>query len=273
MALPATLWLSSTALGKVDDEHYRALVIEKAHLPVPENQSGSKRPIVESMASVGINADVTDIVHAPAPGDTRSGFVTVRLVAQVTESAQQNPKKVRASHPMGRTEAAALPDIGIFTIGGVTNVEMARLPFGGAGYHAGAFVRGVNLVENRLNEERLILVQEEVAKPMAVTVCDKLLAFESERKAVNEAIAADATKSESDRKVVRAIVRGASANIGALSLINSDIDHYFQTSIKPTNPFNVAGAFDKAACIAPRDDTDRSREANNVRIVAESKKF
>ena len=125
----------------MDDEHYRALVIEKAHLPVPENQSGSKRLIVESMASVGINADVTDIVYASAPGDTRSGFVTVRLVAQVTESAQQNSKKAWASHPIGRTEAASLPDIGIFTIGGVTNVEMARLPFGGAGYHVGAFVR------------------------------------------------------------------------------------------------------------------------------------
>ena len=125
----------------MDDEHYRALVVDKALLPHPDNQSGSKRLIVESMASVGINADVTDIVYAPAPGDTRSGFVTVRLVAQVTESAQQNSKKVWASHPLGRTEAAALPDIGIFTIGGVTNVEMARLPFSGAGYHAGSTAR------------------------------------------------------------------------------------------------------------------------------------
>ena len=244
MALPKTRRLSSTALGKVDDEHYRALVIEKAQLPHPANQSGSKRLIVESMVPVGINADVTDIVYAPAPGGTLPGFVTVRLVAQVTESAQQNSKKLWGSHPMGRSGAVALPDIGIFTIGGVTNVQMARLPFGGAGYHSGAFVRGVNLVENRLNEERLILFQEEVAKRMAVTVCDKLLAFESERKAVNEATAADATKSESDRKVARAIVRGASAKIEALSLINSGIDHYFQTFIKPLNPFNVADAFD-----------------------------
>ena len=210
---------------------------------------------------------MTGIVDAPAPGHTRSGFVTVRLVAQVTESAQQNSKQVWASHPLGRTYAAALPGIGIFTIGGVTNVEMARLPFGGTGYHAGAFVRGVNLVENRLNEERLILVQEEVAKPMmAVAVCDKLRAFESERKEVNEAIAADATKSESDRKVARAILRGANAKLEALALINSDIGHYFQTFIKPLNPFNVADAFDKAACIAPRDDTDRSRAANKVRM-------
>ena len=171
-----------------------------------------------------------------------------------------------ASHPLGRTEAVALPAIGIFTIGGVKNVEMARLPFGGAGYHVGAFVRGVNLVENRLNEERLILVQEEVSKPMAITVCDKLRAFESERKAANEVIAADASKSESDRKVARAIVEGASAKLEALALINSDIDHYFHTASKPLDPFNVAGAFDKAACIAPRDDTDRSRAANKVRM-------
>ena len=103
MALPDTLWLPSIALDKVDDENYRVLVVEKAQLPHPENQSGSKRLIVESMASVGINVDVTDIVYAPAPGDTRSGFVTIRLVAQVTESAQLNSKKVRASHPLGRT--------------------------------------------------------------------------------------------------------------------------------------------------------------------------
>ena len=32
---------------------------------------------------------------------------------------------------------------------------MSRLPFDGAGYLIGAYVRGVNLIENRLNEERL----------------------------------------------------------------------------------------------------------------------
>ena len=267
MALPKALWLPPTALGKVDDEHYRALVIEKAHLPAPENQSGSKRLIVETMASVGINTDVTGIVYAPAPGDTRPGFVTVRFVAQVTEGAQPNAKKVWASHPLGRFEAVALPDIGVFTINGVTNVEMARLPFGGAGYHIGALVRGVSMVENRLNEERLIFVQEEIVKPMAIAVCDKQRVFETERKATNEAIAADATKSESDRKVAQAIVVSASAKLEALSLINGDINRYFQTFIKPLNPFNVADAFDKTAQIAPRDDTDRSNNKSRMRIA------
>ena len=121
-------------------------------IPLPGNQSGSKRLIVESMAPVGINTDVTGVVYAPAPGDTRPEFVTVRFVAQVTEGTQPNSKKAWASHPMGCFEAAALPDIGIFTISGVTNAEMARLPFGGAGYHIGALVRGVNMVETRLNE-------------------------------------------------------------------------------------------------------------------------
>ena len=111
MAFPGTLLLTASALGKVDDDNYRALVIDKAQLPYPENQNGSKRLIVESMASVGINVDATDVVYAPAPGDTRSGFVAIRLVAQVTESAQLNSKKVWASHPLGRTEAVALPDI------------------------------------------------------------------------------------------------------------------------------------------------------------------
>ena len=54
MALPETLWLPPTSLAKVDDTNYRAFVIEKVQLPHPENQSGSKRLIVESMASVGI---------------------------------------------------------------------------------------------------------------------------------------------------------------------------------------------------------------------------
>ena len=124
---------------------------------------------------------------------------------------------------------------------------MARLPFGGAGYQVGALVRGVNLVENRLNEERLIFIQQEIVKPMVLTVCDKLRAFESERKTVNEAIAADATKVETDRKVAQAIVCNASAKLEALALIDSDVDHYFQTLIKPLNPFNVADAFDMTA--------------------------
>ena len=64
-----TLLLPASALDKVDDENYRALVIDKAQLPYPENQNGSKRLIVESMASVGINVDATDaVVYAPAPG-------------------------------------------------------------------------------------------------------------------------------------------------------------------------------------------------------------
>ena len=54
MALPETPWLPPTSLAKVDDTNYRAFVIEKVQLPHPENQSGSKRLIVESMASVGI---------------------------------------------------------------------------------------------------------------------------------------------------------------------------------------------------------------------------
>ena len=107
----------------------------------------------------------------------------------------------------------------------------------------GALVRGVNLVENRLNEERLIFVQEWVAKPMAITVCDKQRVFESERKAANEVIAADAIKSESDRKVAQAIVESTSAKLEALSLTNSDINHYFQTFIKPLNPIQCGGCF------------------------------
>ena len=58
---------------------------------------------------------------------------------------------------MGRTEASALSDIGVFTIGGTANSEIRRLPFGGAAYQIGAYVRGVSLMENRLNEERLLL--------------------------------------------------------------------------------------------------------------------
>ena len=87
MALPETLLLPASALDKVDDDNYRALLIDKAQLPHPENQNGSKRLIVDSMASVGINIDATDVVYAPAPGDTRSVFVTISLVAQVIESA------------------------------------------------------------------------------------------------------------------------------------------------------------------------------------------
>ena len=50
MAFPDTLLLPASALDKVDDENYRALVVDKAQLPYPENQNGSKRLIVESMA-------------------------------------------------------------------------------------------------------------------------------------------------------------------------------------------------------------------------------
>ena len=105
MALPKALRLSSTALGKADDEHYRALVIEKAHLPAPENQCGSKRFVVERMAPVGINADVAGIVHAPAPGDTRPGFVTVRFVAQLltTRLHLRSRHKPRGSPPRAAT--------------------------------------------------------------------------------------------------------------------------------------------------------------------------
>ena len=49
MALPETLWLSPTSLAKVDNDLYRAFVIDKVHLPHPENQSGSKRPITLDM--------------------------------------------------------------------------------------------------------------------------------------------------------------------------------------------------------------------------------
>ena len=87
MARPENLWLSPASLAKVDDDNYRAFIIDKAHLPFPENQSGSKRLIADTMMSVGIEVDPADITYAPAPGDTRSGFVTVVIVAKVTDGA------------------------------------------------------------------------------------------------------------------------------------------------------------------------------------------
>ena len=165
MARPESLWLSPASLAKVDDDNYRAFIIDKAHLPFPENQSGSKRLIADTMMSVGIEVDPVDITYAPAPGDTRSGYVTIVIVAKITDGAQLNAKKVWTSHPLARSEPVALPDIGVFTINGVTHSEMSRAPFGGAGYQIGAYVRGVNLVENRLNEERLLFVQQEMVLP------------------------------------------------------------------------------------------------------------
>ena len=50
MARPENLWLSPASLAKVDDDNYRAFIIDKAHLPFPENQSGSKRPIARTLA-------------------------------------------------------------------------------------------------------------------------------------------------------------------------------------------------------------------------------
>ena len=139
MARPETLWLSPASLAKVDDDNYRAFIIDKAHLPFPENQSGSKRLIADTMMSVGIEVDPVDITYAPAPGDTRSGYVTIVIIAKITDGAQLNAKKVWTSHPLARSEPVALPDIGVFTINGATHSEMSRAPFGGAGYQIGAY--------------------------------------------------------------------------------------------------------------------------------------
>ena len=101
---------------------------------------------------------------------------------------------------------------------------------------------------------------------MVHSICDKLRAFETDRTAVYEAIASDATKSDDERKIALAIVGSANAKLEALTVIDSDIDHHFHTFIKPLNPFNVADAFDKTAGIVPRDDADRSRATNKVRM-------
>ena len=266
MARPENLWLSPASLAKVDDDNYRAFIIDKAHLPFPENQSGSKRLIADTMMSVGIEVDPVDITYAPAPGDTRSGYVTIVIVAKITDGAQLNAKKVWASHPLARSEPVALPDVGVFTINGVTHSEMSRAPFGGAGYQIGAYVRGVNLVENRLNEERLQFVQHEMVLPMVLSVTDRIREFESQRQATNEASADDATLTDADRKVASAKAASAKAKLEALATIASNPNAYFQTFMQPHNPFNIADAFDKTAGIVPRDDTDRSRAANKVRM-------
>ena len=199
------------------------------------------------MMSVGIEVDPVDITYAPAPGDTRSGFVTVVIVAKITDGAQLNAKKVWASHPPARSEPVALPDIGVFTINGVTHSEMSRAPFGGAGYQIGAYVRGVNLVENRLNEERLLFVQQEMVLPMVLRVTDRLREFESERQTSNEASASDATLTDVERKIAGAKAASANSKLEALSTITRNANAYFQTFMQPHNPFNIADAFDKTA--------------------------
>ena len=143
---------------------------------------------------------------------------------------------------------------------------MLRLPFDGAGYQIGAYVRGVNLIENRLNEERLQFVQQELVLPMVLTVTGKLREFESERRTSNEAIVSDASKTGEERAIESAKVAIAKAKLDAISTITGNVNAYFQTFMKPHNPFNVADAFDKFAGIVPRDDTDRSRVANKIRM-------
>ena len=143
---------------------------------------------------------------------------------------------------------------------------MSRAPFGGAGYQIGAYVRGVNLVENRLNEERLQFVQQEMVLPMVLSVTDRLREFESQRQATNEASAGDATLTDAERKIAGAKAASAKSKLEALSIITRNPNAYFQTFMQPHNPFNIADAFDKTAGIVPRDDTDRSRAANKVRM-------
>ena len=77
MARPRNLWLSPASLAKVDDDNYRAFIIDKAHLPSPENQSGSKRLIADTMMAVGIEVDPVDITYAPAPVATTSKSISV----------------------------------------------------------------------------------------------------------------------------------------------------------------------------------------------------
>ena len=68
-----------------------------------------QRLIAGTMGSVRIEVDPIEITYAPAPGGTRSGFVTVVVVAKVTDSAQLNAKKVWASHPLARSVPGAAP--------------------------------------------------------------------------------------------------------------------------------------------------------------------
>ena len=75
MAFPDTLLLPASALDKVDDDNYRALVIDKAQLPYPENQNGSKRLIVDSMASVGCASTGATTTAAAAITTTIQGGV------------------------------------------------------------------------------------------------------------------------------------------------------------------------------------------------------
>ena len=85
MAFPDTLLLPASALAKVDDENYRALVIDKAQLPHPDNQNGSKRLIVESMASVGINADL-HLLHQVWQSLLLHRLITVALGSQTVHT-------------------------------------------------------------------------------------------------------------------------------------------------------------------------------------------
>ena len=102
----------STALEKVDDEHYRALVIKKAQLPHPENQSGSKRLIVESMASVGINADVTDIVYTKSsevPSAANRSTALFPSMMQSGRTATRNTRRRDVGLPCRRAIRTAHP--------------------------------------------------------------------------------------------------------------------------------------------------------------------
>ena len=105
MARPENLWLSPASLAKVDDDNYRAFIIDKAHLPFPENQSGSKRLIADTMMSVGIEVDPADITYAVAPqpaGAKRGPDTQTEVLHRPTASA-----RITVSSPRPAPLAAA----------------------------------------------------------------------------------------------------------------------------------------------------------------------
>ena len=145
------------------------------------------------MRAINLYVDNGNVVFGPDSSDSRDSSCAVRMVATVSDDAQDTIKLLAEVLP----RAMSLPFFRLGSLGGCpfadrpAQANLTHLPWGGATSEVATYIPGPLLVNNIHNEERLVHFQERVLSPTVVSITETMITAEKAHLVKSNALAAD----------------------------------------------------------------------------------
>ena len=223
-------------------------------IPADMGKPEAAEELTKALADIGISTSANRVVIGPAPKDKWSRR-SASVVGETDETADKWVKALVEKHP-SQAIMVDLPNMGgIKFHDGAQKAAMMMLPLNGAPTKRVAMARGVLLVSDSCNDERLKILHAAVIRAVVTTATRHL---EKERANVLQlrATANDAKLSDAARASAQAKLEYTPGRWAARATLISRPRECYAATMAPAHVWKVMDASDATIQLYPRDDTD-----------------